>query len=88
MTQRWQRREISNFEYLIFLNTISGKHTTQHLCDVIADCGTDLPTEEMYTNQTFRSNFEIVLLVLDPMICVIFATFSFLTFFNSTRSDL
>uniref|UniRef100_A0A4W5MWT9 LPS responsive beige-like anchor protein n=1 Tax=Hucho hucho TaxID=62062 RepID=A0A4W5MWT9_9TELE len=25
MTQRWQRREISNFEYLIFLNTISGK---------------------------------------------------------------
>ncbi|XP_022593864.1 lipopolysaccharide-responsive and beige-like anchor protein isoform X3 [Seriola dumerili] len=25
MTQRWQRREISNFEYLIFLNTISGR---------------------------------------------------------------
>lgn len=25
MTQRWQRREISNFEYLIFLNTISGE---------------------------------------------------------------
>lgn len=24
MTQRWQRREISNFEYLMFLNTISG----------------------------------------------------------------
>ncbi|KAJ3614320.1 hypothetical protein NHX12_017894 [Muraenolepis orangiensis] len=25
MTLRWQRREISNFEYLIFLNTISGR---------------------------------------------------------------
>ncbi|KAJ8403599.1 hypothetical protein AAFF_G00349250 [Aldrovandia affinis] len=25
VTQRWQRREISNFEYLIFLNTISGR---------------------------------------------------------------
>uniref|UniRef100_A0A671KT22 Lipopolysaccharide-responsive and beige-like anchor protein n=1 Tax=Sinocyclocheilus anshuiensis TaxID=1608454 RepID=A0A671KT22_9TELE len=25
MTQRWQRREISNFEYLVFLNTISGR---------------------------------------------------------------
>lgn len=25
MTQRWQRREISNFDYLIFLNTISGR---------------------------------------------------------------
>lgn len=25
MTQRWQRREITNFEYLIFLNTIAGK---------------------------------------------------------------
>lgn len=25
MTQRWQRREISNFEYLMFLNTIAGK---------------------------------------------------------------
>nr|XP_019943616.1 PREDICTED: neurobeachin-like [Paralichthys olivaceus] len=25
MTQRWQRREISNFEYLTFLNTISGR---------------------------------------------------------------
>ncbi|XP_030597826.1 lipopolysaccharide-responsive and beige-like anchor protein isoform X5 [Archocentrus centrarchus] len=25
ITQRWQRREISNFEYLMFLNTISGR---------------------------------------------------------------
>ncbi|CAL8331350.1 unnamed protein product [Lota lota] len=25
MTQRWQRREVSNFEYLIFLNTVSGR---------------------------------------------------------------
>ncbi|CAF5162679.1 unnamed protein product, partial [Rotaria sp. Silwood1] len=23
MTQRWQRREISNFEYLMYLNTIA-----------------------------------------------------------------
>lgn len=25
MTQRWQRREITNFEYLIFVNSIAGK---------------------------------------------------------------
>ncbi|KAH9516818.1 hypothetical protein DERF_007537 [Dermatophagoides farinae] len=25
MTQRWQKREISNFEYLMFLNTIAGR---------------------------------------------------------------
>ncbi|CAB1348857.1 unnamed protein product [Coregonus sp. 'balchen'] len=25
MTQRWQRREISNFEYLMFLNTVAGR---------------------------------------------------------------
>ncbi|MED6238859.1 hypothetical protein ATANTOWER_031276 [Ataeniobius toweri] len=29
MTQRWQRREISNFEYLMFLNTIAGKYILQ-----------------------------------------------------------
>ncbi|CAF4002420.1 unnamed protein product, partial [Rotaria magnacalcarata] len=28
MTQRWQRREISNFEYLMYLNTISEPFTT------------------------------------------------------------
>lgn len=25
MTKRWQRREISNFEYLMFLNTLAGR---------------------------------------------------------------
>ena len=25
MTQKWQRREISNFEYLMLLNTIAGR---------------------------------------------------------------
>lgn len=25
MTERWQRREVSNFEYLMFLNTIAGQ---------------------------------------------------------------
>ena len=25
MVQKWQRREISNFEYLMFLNTIAGQ---------------------------------------------------------------
>ena len=25
MTQQWQRREITNFEYLMYLNTISGR---------------------------------------------------------------
>jgi len=29
MTQKWQRREISNFEYLMFLNTIAGE---SHAC--------------------------------------------------------
>jgi len=29
MTQRWQRREISNFEYLMYLNTISGDFPNQ-----------------------------------------------------------
>lgn len=33
MTQRWQRREISNFEYLIFLNTISGKDAAHLILD-------------------------------------------------------
>lgn len=35
MTQKWQRREISNFEYLMFLNTIAGlflKNSSFHLC--------------------------------------------------------
>lgn len=37
MTQRWQHREISNFEYLMFLNTIAGNtnycgtHEWKHL---------------------------------------------------------
>lgn len=31
MTQRWQRREISNFEYLMFLNTIAGEVTSSQL---------------------------------------------------------
>lgn len=26
MTQKWQRREITNFEYLMFLNTIAGMY--------------------------------------------------------------
>jgi len=25
MMQKWQRREISNFDYLMYLNTIAGK---------------------------------------------------------------
>ena len=31
MTERWVRREISNFEYLMFLNTIAGKYYSQWL---------------------------------------------------------
>lgn len=33
MTQRWQRREITNFEYLIFVNTIAGKDVL-YKCEV------------------------------------------------------
>ena len=25
MTQKWQRREISNFDYIMYLNTIAGR---------------------------------------------------------------
>lgn len=34
MTQRWQRREISNFEYLMFLNTIAGQSLLHSSSDV------------------------------------------------------
>ena len=30
MTARWQRREVSNFEYLMFLNTLAGKNIFQN----------------------------------------------------------
>lgn len=90
MTQRWQRREISNFEYLIFLNTISGEDTTQHL---VVWCYCKLwhrPANRgnVQQHKSFRNNFDLVLLILDTIICIIFVTFSFLTFFPSTRSDL
>lgn len=79
MTQRWQRREISNFEYLIFLNTISGERTIQ-LCDVmpLMMLCTDLPLEEMYTNSTKFQKVELALSALDIIICIIFVTISFL----------
>uniref|UniRef100_A0A4W5L604 BEACH domain-containing protein n=1 Tax=Hucho hucho TaxID=62062 RepID=A0A4W5L604_9TELE len=32
MTQRWQRREISNFEYLMFLNTVAVNLPTHCYC--------------------------------------------------------
>lgn len=51
MTQRWQRREISNFEYLIFLNTISGEN---HLWSSTT-CVELL--EEMYTQFQFQKSF-------------------------------
>lgn len=31
MTQKWQRREISNFEYLMFLNTIAGLYIHRYV---------------------------------------------------------
>lgn len=33
MTQRWQRREVSNFEYLMFVNTIAGMLVHTWLCN-------------------------------------------------------
>lgn len=77
MTQRWQRREISNFEYLIFLNTISGTDTT-HLCHV----------REIRLFLIETQKLQESLLVFDIMLCLTFVTFSFLPFFPSTRSDL
>jgi len=51
MTQRWQHREISNFEYLMFLNTVAGNTNyyndsekelmvvqSQQTCDIIRFC--------------------------------------------------
>lgn len=46
MTQRWQRREISNFEYLMFLNTIAGEAFTSRKpvpVDLIMHCGSLKP---------------------------------------------
>lgn len=31
MTLRWQKGEVSNFQYLMFLNTIAGKHIGDQL---------------------------------------------------------
>ena len=31
MTQKWQRREINNFEYIMFLNTIAGTFLRLHI---------------------------------------------------------
>ncbi len=90
MTQRWQRREISNFEYLIFLNTISGEDINQYL---VVWCYHKLwhrPANggNVHQHKSFRNNFELVLLILDTIICIIFVTFSFLMPFPSTRSYL
>jgi len=39
MTQKWQRREISNFEYLMFLNTIAGAFYKQkHSMELKISC--------------------------------------------------
>lgn len=35
MTQKWQRREISNFEYLMFLNTIAGEFAFNYSCGLM-----------------------------------------------------
>ena len=81
MTQRWQRREISNFEYLMYLNTISGR-TYQDLNQypifpwVIADYESeklDLQTPATYRDlskvinlQIFFS-FNLLLFIFQPI---------------------
>uniref|UniRef100_A0A8C9VPW8 LPS responsive beige-like anchor protein n=1 Tax=Scleropages formosus TaxID=113540 RepID=A0A8C9VPW8_SCLFO len=56
MTQRWQRREISNFEYLIFLNTISGRtYNDLNQYPVFPWVITNYETEEL--DLTLPSNF-------------------------------
>lgn len=69
MTQRWQRREISNFEYLMYLNTISGR-TYQDLNQypifpwIIADYESeklDLNTPATYRDLSKVTNHQIFL---------------------------
>ncbi|KAM8905556.1 neurobeachin isoform 2-T2 [Spinachia spinachia] len=56
MTQRWQRREISNFEYLMFLNTISGRtYNDLNQYPVFPWVLTNYDSEEM--NLTLPGNF-------------------------------
>lgn len=42
----------------------------------------------VHKHKSFRDHFEFVLFIFDAMIYCIFATFSFLNIFPSTRSDL
>jgi len=37
LTEAWRKREISNFEYLMELNTIAGMYWTHAMCDCELD---------------------------------------------------
>ncbi|XP_069782538.1 lipopolysaccharide-responsive and beige-like anchor protein isoform X2 [Narcine bancroftii] len=56
MMQRWQRREISNFEYLMFLNTIAGRtYSDLNQYPVFPWVITNYETEEL--DMTLPNNF-------------------------------
>lgn len=60
MTQRWQRREISNFEYLMFLNTIAGKVRLQSYSESAR------PAVSVLSNLKPTTMSTVVLMVLRP----------------------
>lgn len=51
MTQKWQRREISNFEYLMFLNTIAGKY--MNLLNLLSNANLCTLINNHFTHQIF-----------------------------------
>ena len=57
MTQKWQRREISNFEYLMYLNTIAGRtynDLNQYLIFPWILINYDSPTIDLNSPSSYR----------------------------------
>lgn len=53
MTQRWQKGEVSNYQYLMFLNTIAGKVYRFFCVKHLFRCETVRETCELYANCMF-----------------------------------
>ena len=47
MTLRWQKGEVSNFQYLMFLNTIAGKHIGDQLSFYVSNSSVFVPSGEL-----------------------------------------
>ncbi|PRD36671.1 UNVERIFIED_CONTAM: rg [Trichonephila clavipes] len=59
MTQKWQRREITNFEYLMFLNTIAGhlesKDDTKSQSPMIIPVGALNPSRKAFFEERYET---------------------------------